>query len=127
MRRRASILRAPSLGQCRFYGIQLLAGCLHLDSKQRRIGAVAGFLRQKARSSESLPSCSGPAQPAPPPCQEVLVLKDIFERLMTLPGLLEWPILTASLSVAFTGLEAGPSCHLILVAVEVRLDPQKRK
>lgn len=92
MRWRASILRAPRLGQCGFYGIQLLTGCFHLDSQQRCIGAVAGFLRQKARSGES---SSALPHPTPPhPRQEMLGLKGICERLMALLGLLEPSLMT---------------------------------
>lgn len=89
MRWRASVLHAPSLGQRCFYGIQLLAGCLHLDSKQGCIGAVAGFLRQRPEAVKAWPPLLPRPAPPPTPCQEMLALKDIYERLMALPGLLE--------------------------------------
>lgn len=40
-----SVLRAPGLGQCCLYRIQLFAACLQLDPKQCCIRAIAGFLR----------------------------------------------------------------------------------
>lgn len=101
MRRRASILRAPSLGQGCLYGVQLLAGCLHLDSKQCCIGAVAGFLRQKAVAIKTCPS-SGPFHPTTQQTHRCWVPEDIFERLLALSKLSEPPVVTADIFVAFT-------------------------
>lgn len=58
--------------------------------------------------------------PLPTPCQEMLALKDICERLMALPGALRS-------SNDITGLKAQNTCHLTLVGVEFRLAPHKRK
>lgn len=40
-----AVLRAPGLGQCRLHCIQLFAAHLQLDPKQRRVCAIAGFLK----------------------------------------------------------------------------------
>lgn len=47
-----SILRAPGLGQCCLYCIQLFTARLQLDPKQCCICAIAGFLRQRGRDCE---------------------------------------------------------------------------
>lgn len=51
-----SILRAPGLGQCCLYCIQLFTARLQLDPKQCCICAIAGFLRQRGRDCEPTPS-----------------------------------------------------------------------
>lgn len=54
MRWGESILRAPSLGQCCLYRIQLFTARLQLDPKQRCVCAIAGFLRQRVRAGNLL-------------------------------------------------------------------------
>ena len=47
-----SVLRAPGVGQCCLYHVQLLTARLQLDPKQCCVCAVAGFLRQRGRGGE---------------------------------------------------------------------------
>lgn len=57
-----SILRAPGLGQCCLYRIQLFTAHLQLDPKQCSICAITGFLRQRGRAL-SLLSTLCPSHP----------------------------------------------------------------
>lgn len=62
MRRGESVFRAPGLGQCCLYRIQLFTARLQLDPKQRCICAIARFLRQRGRDEPAVRRL-----PSPPP------------------------------------------------------------